>query len=58
MKMTIVYRLNDKNVDGVWYRAIDKINVPFRPTYNHMKTPEIEAAISRLYGAHRKYSCS
>ena len=27
-------------------------------SYNHMKTLEIEAAISRLYGAHRKYSCS
>ena len=46
--MTIVHRLNDENVDCVWYRAIDQINVSFRLTYNHMKTPEIEAALSRL----------
>ena len=42
-KLTIVHRLNDKTVDGVWYRAIDQINVSFRP--------EIEAAISSLYGS-------
>ena len=42
-KLTIDHRLNDKAVDGVWYRTIDQINVSFRP--------EIEAAISSLYGA-------